>query len=96
MAAEAKLKEECRDYITHALDGRLVNIKALSWNGFPDSLLLVPQLQPVFIEFKRHGKKPRKNQTKWGEWLLGNGFKYWLVNDWDLFLDFVNNYTENV
>lgn len=85
MAAESKLKAECRDYVVSAFDGRLVQVSAKSWNGFPDSILLVPHCPPVFIEFKAKGGRPRGNQIGWGRWLDDNHFRHWLIDNFEQF-----------
>jgi hypothetical protein len=85
MAAESKLKAECRNYVVSAFDGRLVQVSAKSWNGFPDSILLVPHCPPVFIEFKAKGGRPRGNQIGWGRWLDDNRFRHWLIDNFERF-----------
>jgi len=91
MAEESNLKRECREVIEHGLNGRLIQVGAKSWNGFPDSILFIPGCPSVFIEFKAKGKKPRTNQSKWGEWLKDNHFHYWLIDDFDQFNESVEN-----
>ena len=85
MSSESRLKQECKEIVTLGLGGRLIQTKPSAVNGFPDSILLLPGCPPVFIEFKAPGKKPRKNQARWGEWLDAAQFHYWLVDDFDDF-----------
>ena len=85
MSLERKLKQECQETIVLGLNGRLIQTKPAAVNGFPDSLLLLPGCPAVFIEFKAPGKKPRKNQARWGEWLMVSHFTYWLIDDFDDF-----------
>ena len=91
MPAESKLKRECRETIELGLDGELLQVKTLSVNGFPDSILLVPGCPLVFIEFKARGKKPRTNQVRWGKWLTVSHFNYWLIDSFDQFTESVEN-----
>jgi len=91
MAVESNLKRECREVIEHGLDGRLIQVKIFAVNGFPDSILLIPNCPVVFIEFKAPGKKPRRNQDRWGAWLGSTGFHYWLIDDFDQFNESVEN-----
>jgi hypothetical protein len=88
---ESRLKVECREYIQHAFEGRLIQVGAKSWNGFPDSILFIPGCPPVFVEFKAPGKVPRKNQRTWGLWLTLGNFHHWLIDDWDQFVESVEN-----
>lgn len=40
-----------------------IKIKAAQERGYPDRLFLIPNGVPLFIEFKRRGKKPEPYQT---------------------------------
>jgi len=85
MSSEGRLKQECKEIVTLGLSGRLIQTKPAAVNGFPDSLLLLPGCPAVFIEFKAPGRKPRKNQARWGEWLMASHFAYWLIDDFNDF-----------
>jgi hypothetical protein len=86
--AESKLKRECRETVELGLDGRLIQVKVFSVNGFPDSILLVPGCPAIFIEFKALGKTPRTNQKRWGR-LLGEA--YWMIDNFEQFNECVGN-----
>ena len=94
MAGESKLENECRDYVEHGLQGKIVKTTIVGQNGWPDRIMAIPQCPVVFIEFKDKGKKLRKNQDRWRRWLHNNGFEHWSIDDWDTFVRMVEELVE--
>ena len=88
---ESELKKMCRLWVVERFDGRLVNVDAKGVLGFPDSILLIPQCSPVFVEFKT-GTKPSPPQKRWEVWLLANGFLHWTMYRFDDFAEECENH----
>jgi hypothetical protein len=81
MARESKLKKKCREWIREAYGGRLVHVSPKGVNGYPDSDLLIPGCPLVKVEFKAPGETLSHEQIREMEWLVRNGFEYWVVSD---------------
>lgn len=64
--------------------------------GFPDIMILVPKgkYHGAFLEVKREGEKPRKEQTEWLEELKLQGYKAEWRAGYDECIKFICEYLE--
>ena len=74
---ESDLERDAR-LLVETNGGRLVKIRAVGIVGFPDRLALMPNGKCAYIEFKKPGKRPRRNQFAWLNFLRSNGYEaFW-------------------
>lgn len=62
--------------------GRCLKWVCPGWTGVPDRIILLPGGRVLFAELKRPtGGKLSAMQKKWGAWLIGLGFRWYVI--WD-------------
>ena len=63
-------------------------------SGVADCFLAVPSdgLHGVFIEFKVGNNKQQQEQKDFEISMLGKDYGYWLIRDFNNFMDAINNY----
>jgi len=54
--------------------GLILKLNPLWYIGIPDRLILLPKAKIFFVELKRYGEKPRRNQVRWLTLLQRLGF----------------------
>ena len=88
---ESDLEAKCRAYVEEAYYGKLLKFVSPAEDGWPDRILLVSGMAPVFIEFKQPGESLTPLQDQRRRWLLLRGFRHWIVRYFD---DFVRRLKE--
>ena len=84
MAEESRLEIQCR-VLTELRDGHLVKVKAVVEVGFPDRILLLPNGQQCYIEFKSKNGKRSPKQISWGDRLNDAYHRYEVIDSYDDF-----------
>jgi len=85
---EAKLEDYLVEQVKQ-LGGHCLKLGPLSSIGLPDRIVLLPGARVGFIELKRDGMTPRRNQLEWLERLRRLGFQArwtWSRAEVDVFL----------
>ena len=67
------------------------------FKGFPDLEIYFKHGKNVFVEFKNKGdesknKKTREAQIEWEGYLVKNGYRYYLINEIEKFIDILERY----
>jgi len=79
---ESKLEDDC---VAHALEYGVDSIKLdRAKRSWPDRLFDTPD-QPWFVEFKRKGETPRKQQLARLDKLRARGYRVSVIDDSDVF-----------
>lgn len=74
-ALEKKLREKVK-----ALGGLAIKFFVLSFSGFPDRIVLMPDARIWFVEVKTTGKKPSAKQVIIHGMLQKFGFDVWVID----------------
>ena len=90
MGPEASLEKKCRQH-AESLGGRMPKWCSPGNAGVPDRILLLPQWDPIFIEFKAPSGKLRPLQQHWVDWLDTNGFIVRVIDSFDDFVELCDN-----
>lgn len=93
MMTEAQLEAWCGAYAV-ANGYRFIKLRAVGARGFPDRLLLIPKLPPVFVELKTKTGEPSYLQWIWYRDLTEVGQRVWLVRSATEFVDRIKRYLE--
>lgn len=85
---ESKFEQEFKEWV-EAEGGLTIKLPANVYSGIPDRMVLHAG-KVAFVELKRTGRKPRKLQTWWINYLQAIGFIA-MVMDYKMF---IKNYKE--
>ena len=82
---EKKLREKVKQ-----LGGYALKIWCVTFAGFPDRIVLMPDAKVWFAEIKTTGKKPTKIQLHIHGMLQKLGFSVWVIDTEILLQEFLN------
>lgn len=80
---EADIERKLRDYVVKKRKGMCLKMNPVGFRGIPDRLVLLPGAEVHFIELKKKGERPRKNQYHWMKKLRELGFSAFWTDDYE-------------
>ena len=93
VTTESDIERACLA-LAKAKGGRMPKWVSPGYSGVPDRILLLPNLPPVFVEFKKPGGILSPLQRRWRTWLLSNGSEHWTVSNVNDFNRRIEDYAE--
>ena len=85
---EKTIENKCRLYASG--QGWLsVKLNPINARGIPDRMF-IGHRRLLFVEFKRPGQAPRRNQAHWAERLMDYGFRVETIDSVETFKDIID------
>ena len=95
---EATIERLCRALVDATPDARMEKVRFLGRRNCPDNVLFVggsvagdPVCLAAMVEFKAPGEHPTHTQSLTHEELRADGVDVWVIDEYDMFREFLEN-----